>query len=133
MQNLVINEGNFSAQGNFTGYTATGIRVHIFGRQLAKLGWSKDADVKFPFYISAVEKIYGARLDDKGNEVPYADGSFTMKRLTATAVFKTKEEGVEANIADQTYAIEIANGVKKAYDLAGINQTDLKALVDAAF
>jgi hypothetical protein len=133
MQNLVINEGNFSAQGNFTGYTATGIRVHIFARQLDKLGWKSDADVKFPFYISAVEKIYGARLDEKGNEVPYADGTTSMKRLTATAVFKTKEEGVTANIADQTYAIEIANGVKQAYDLAGINPSTLQDLVNAAF
>lgn len=133
MQNLVINAGNFSANGNFSGYTATGLRVHIYGRQLETLGYKKQEDVKFPLFVSAVEKTYGARLDEQGNEVPYADGSLTMTRLTATAVFKTQEEGVAANIADKTYAIEIANGVKKAYDLAGISQTDLKALVDAAF
>jgi hypothetical protein len=133
MQNLVINAGNFSANGNFSGYTSTGLRVHIYGRQLEAIGYKTQEDVKFPLYVSALEKTYEARLDEAGNPVPYADGEFKMKRLTATAVFKTKEEGVAANIADKTYAIEIANGIKKAYDLAGIDQADLQDLVNAAF
>ena len=133
MQNLVINAGNFSANGNFSGYTSTGLRVHIYAKQLAAIGYNKQEDVKFPLFVSALEKTSGARLDEKGNEVPYADGTLSMTRLTATAVFKTKEEGVAANIADKTYAIEIANGVKQAYDLAGINPSTLQDLVNAAF
>jgi len=36
MKNFVINNGAFTANGNFSGYTALGVRVHLHKRQMER-------------------------------------------------------------------------------------------------
>ena len=111
-QLLVINNGDFTKAGNFRGYTATGKDVHIFPRQLASIGITKDTKIDFPLYAIATDKTYGAPLDAKtGLPVAYADGSFTMTRRTALSVFKSRNDIKSAITEERTLEMEIDHEV----------------------
>jgi hypothetical protein len=53
MKNYVINNGAFTANGNFSGYTALGVRVHLHKRQMNALGWNTTEDV----VLDAINKL----------------------------------------------------------------------------
>ncbi len=108
---LRIVSGDFTKVGNFTGYTATGKRVHIFARQMASIGVdpkSKPADY-LPFFVMADEKSYPARLGKDGKPVEGAQA--IENRLTATAVFKTKDSLIESATEDLTLEAEVTASV----------------------
>ena len=128
---MLINSGNFSKNGNFSGYNIKGERVHFFKRQMEALGIKINDDFK-PFYAIVATKTYGAReaVDATGKKIlnedgtpkllPYADGKFTMTRATATAVFKTEEEYISALASDATLDAKVRAAVKREYSAAGI-------------
>ena len=138
---MVINSGNFSPNGNFNGYNTKGERVHIYKRQMDALGIKVDADFK-QFFAIVAKKTYGARpkLDPTTKQpmenadgtpiyIPYADGKFTMTRDTATAVFKTKKEYIDAHVIDATLDAEVAQAIKKEYTAVGItSEAELEEL-----
>jgi hypothetical protein len=125
---MVINSGNFSPNGNFNGYNTKGERVHIYKRQMDALGIKVDADFK-QFFAIVAKKTYGAKLDASGNAIPYADGKLTMTRDTATAVFKTKKEYIDAHVIDATLDAEVAQAIKKEYSAVGItSEAELEEL-----
>jgi hypothetical protein len=128
---MVINSGNFSPNGNFNGYNTKGERIHIYKRQMDALGIKVDADFK-QFFAIVAKKTYGARLDKDGNAIPYADGKLTMTRDTATAVFKTKQEYIDAHVIDATLDAEVAQAIKKEYTAVGItSEAELEELAGA--
>lgn len=127
---MVINSGNFSGNGNFSAYNTKGERIHIHSRQMAALGYKAGDTVQYPFFVIAENKTYGARLDADGKPIPYADGKLTMTRATATAIFKTKQEYIDAFVLDKTLEAEVAQAVKREMAAVGItSQAELEALV----
>jgi hypothetical protein len=133
MKNYVINNGTFTASGNFSGYTALGERVHIFGRQIQALGWSKPEDVKFPFYAIGTVKQIG-QLDASGKPMVNADGTpATSDRLTALSAFKTREEIKQAHADSALLDIEIQQEIRTQASTAGLSESAINALANASF
>jgi hypothetical protein len=127
MKNYVINNGSFTAAGNFTGYTALGERVHIYGRQMVSCGWEDIADVKFPFYCLAVEKEIQPFMAD--GKTPTGE---TVKRLTATSVFTTVEQLAEAKGATILVEAKVNNLIAKEAVAAGLSETAVADLLSVA-
>lgn len=133
MKNYVINNGSFTASGNFSGYTALGERVHIYGRQMQALGWSKQDDVKFPFYVIGTTKQIG-QLGPDGKPVTDANGvALTSDRLTALSAFKSREEIKQAHADNALLDIEIAQEIRTQASTAGLSESAISALANAAF
>ena len=133
MKNYVINNGQFTANGNFSGYTALGERVHIFGRQMKALNWSKPEDVQFPFYCIGTTKQIG-QLDANGKPLVDANGQpVVANRLTALSAFKTREEIKKAHADSALLDIEIAQEIRDQATTAGLSQEAVDALASVAF
>jgi hypothetical protein len=122
MKNYVINNGSFTAAGNFSGYTALGERVHVFGRQMESLGWSANDDVKFPFYaIGDVKQI--DNIDENGAVISSTD------RLTALSVFKTKADIVSAHAESAFLDVEIKKSISEEAAKVGLSQSAIDSLL----
>jgi hypothetical protein len=125
-KNFVINNGSFTAAGNFSGYTALGERIHVFGRQMEALGWKTNTDVKFPFYaIGQMKPI--SQLDEAGNVVGTTD------RLTALSAFKSREEIKQAHADSALLDIEIQQEIKAQASSAGLTDSAINNLLAVAF
>jgi hypothetical protein len=107
---LSIASGAFTANGNFSGYTLKGERVHFFSRQLkAAFG---DEEPSFPFPCLAQSKSYqwDEERDEQGNVTRKA-GSID-NRLTAMAAFVSEDAMADALAADEGLAARVES--KKA-------------------
>ncbi len=125
-KNYVINNGSFTANGNFSGYTALGERVHIFKRQMEALKWTSNDDVNFPFWAIGTMKQIN-QLDASGAVVGTSD------RLTALSVFKTKEDIKQAHVDSKLLDIEIQQEINAQASSAGLNEAAINSLLQAAF
>lgn len=125
-KNYVINNGSFTANGNFSGYTALGERVHIFGRQMEALGWKSNADVAFPFYSIGTMKTI-SQLNEKGETIG------TSERLTALSAFKTRDEIKQAHADSSLLDIEIQQEIKAQASSAGLTDAAINNLLSVAF
>lgn len=125
MKNLVINNGKFSTAGNFSGYTALGERVHIYKRQMETLGWTKDEEVKAPFFVIA---------ENKDIDTVDANGVVTKTdvRLTALSVFKTREEIKQAHADSAFLDIEVKQAVAEQASKSGLSQSAIDSLLSVA-
>ena len=133
MKNYVINNGAFTANGNFSGYTALGVRVHLHKRQMSALGWESTADVQSPFFCIAETKMIGS-LDNAGNPVVDANGiEVKSERLTALSAFKTKAEITQAHADSALLDIEIAQTIKTQATSAGLSESAINTLANASF
>lgn len=132
-KNYVINNGSFTANGNFSGYTALGDRVHLHKRQMEALNWKTNTDIKFPFYTIATIKPIG-QLDDKGKPVLGENGlPVTSDRLTALSAFKTRDEIKQAHADSALLDIEIMQEIKAQATTAGLTDSAIQALATASF
>lgn len=134
MTKFVINNGNFSASGAFSGYTAKGDRVHIFARQMESIGITKGDDLKgkFPFYVLGEKKDYAGRVDASGAKILNADGSWGIKdRLTATAIFNTIEELGQAFVDEATLDARVNAMVNQAVKSYSLDSASVDALANA--
>jgi hypothetical protein len=127
LMTAVINNGQFSATGNFSGYTAAGIRVHIYKRQMSALGWEEIEDVKFPFYCLATEKEITPYLAD--GKTPAAEKAI---RLTATAVFMTVEQLADAKGEAVLVEARVSNIIAKQAVAAGLSEEAVNDLLSVA-
>ena len=128
MKNYAIASGKFTENGNFTGYTATGERVHVHKAQMASLKWEKNEQVKFPFFAIGTVKQIG-QLGEDGKPKTNLDGSpVLVDRLTATSVFAEKQALVNARVDDLTLDIEITQAVKASAEKAGLTEKELSSL-----
>jgi len=134
VQNVVIVSGQFSANGNYSGWDLLGVeRYHIPARMMNSLGYAKGANeqVEFPIYASVVKKSFPPRLDADGQPIPNPDGTFGIKdRPTVTALFKTLEQGITANVANGEYARRVNNAVRKAETASGLTEEMLSTIND---
>jgi hypothetical protein len=123
----VINNGQFSVNGNFSGYTATGVRVHIYARQMSAIGWEADDDVKYPFYALAKEKEITPFM---------ADGKTLSEtksiRLTATAVFTTVDALAAAKGEVVLVEAKVNSIIAKQAVAAGLSEDTMKDLLSVA-
>ncbi len=132
MKNYVITSGKFTANGNFTGYTALGVRLHIHKAQMSALKWAKDEDVKFPFYAVGETKKIG-QMDENNKPKVNPDGSAVLvDRLTATSAFATKEQLINARVDEKTIDIEIGSAVTVKAKALGLTEKALEALESAS-
>jgi hypothetical protein len=132
-KNYVINNGDFTKNGNFSGYTALGDRVHLHKRQMDSLGWKTIADVKFPFYTIATIKEIG-QLDVNGKPAMNEQGlPITSERLTALSAFKTREEIKQAHADASLLDVEIMQEIKSQATTAGLTEEMFKALANTPF
>ena len=133
MNTLVITGGSFTKEKNFSGYTTlSNKRVHIFARQMEALGWKTDADVKFPLFVTAETTTYAARKDANGKAIPYADGSLSMTRLTACAVFTSKAKLIEAHVLEASIDGEITHAINEAIQQYTMNDASVAQLEQLA-
>jgi len=111
MQIIAILSGNFSDKGNFSGYNASGQRIHIAGRQMETLGYTpesvKTKPIAFPLYTIAVEREFNV-LDTNGE--PTTE-KFT--RTQAGSIFATKTSAIEAYNSDKVLNLEAVADLKK--------------------
>lgn len=132
VQNVVIVDGQFSNNGNFSGYDALGTeRYHIPARMMTRLGYAKGQNeaVTFPLFATVVKKSFAPRLDANGQPIPNADGTFGIKdRPTVTSLFTSLEAGVEANVATKGYDRAVRAAVKKAESSYGLTDNVLDAV-----
>lgn len=127
---FIIVDGAFTkGKGNFTGYSTTGERVHIFKRQMESRGMDTQEKVKFPFFVIAEEKDYDAQLDANGNVVTKA----IVGRMTASVVFTNKQDFVNAHVEENNLEEEIklasekaAADLRKSYGLTQESVTELQ-------
>ena len=133
MKNYVINNGAFTANGNFSGYTALGVRVHLHKRQMNALGWNTTEDVTLPFFCIAEEKQIGS-LNANGEPVVDSNGvEITSPRLTALSAFKTKAEITQAHADSSLLDVEIAQAIQTQAKASGLSESALSALANASF
>lgn len=132
-KNYVINNGSFTANGNFSGYTALGERVHLHKRQMEALEWKTNDDVKFPFYVIATIKQIG-QLGADGKAVLDASGlPVTSDRLTALSAFKTRDAIKQAHADAALLDVEIAQEIKSQASSAGLSEATVQALASTPF
>ena len=132
-KNFVINNGAFTANSNFSGYTALGERVHLHKRQMEALGWKTAADVKFPFYCIAEMKEIG-QLDANAQPIVDTNGvAVTSSRLTALSAFTTRDSIKQAHADSALLDIEIAQEIKSQASSAGLSDSAINALQSVAF
>lgn len=125
MKNFVINNGSFTAAGNFSGYTALGERVHIYGRQMESLGWSGNNDVVFPFYaIGALKEINN--IDKDGTVIS------TDQRLTALSVFKTRQDITSAHTESAFLDVEIKKSIAEEASKVGLSEAAIESLLSVS-
>lgn len=133
MKNFAIHSGNFSSgKGNFSGYTALGERIFIHKNQMNGLNWTKQDDVKFPFYaIGAVKQI--GQLDENAQPKMNADGTpVLVDRLQALSVFATKDALTSAHVDTATLDIEIKQAVTAQAKSAGLTESAINSLLSVA-
>ena len=134
MKKLVITGGNWTSNGNFSGYDREVGRVHFFGAQMRALGYEKDSAVAFPLYGIGVQKEFD-QVDEEGN--PTGE-KFT--RWQANSLFKERkalvealaaEDLIQAHVDSNMLTVEIAKSVKATASSAGLSEAEVEALLEA--
>lgn len=132
MKNVTILSGNFTGNGNFSGYNEEGVRTHIPQRQMENMGWKKDGDVKYPFYALANEREFNvvdadnnSKLDADGNEIKF-------QRLQAGSIFKTVDEFIQAKNSSKLLDLKATVAYNTEVTSAGLSEKDVLALLEAS-
>ena len=125
MKKLVITGGNWTSNGNFSGYDREVGRVHFYGAQMKALGYEKDSVVSFPLYGIGAEKEFN-QIDAEGN--PTGE-KFT--RWQANSLFKDRKSLVEALAVDALIDVEVKQYVKTEASSAGLGEAEIAALLEA--
>lgn len=126
MRNVTINNGSFTANGNFSGYTALGERVHFHKRQMDSLGFTDVSTLKLPFYAIADNKTFN-EIDANGKPT---DKTFT--RLQGLSAFKSKEDLVGAQVDNATLDIEVKAAIRSSASSAGLTESAISSLLNVA-
>jgi hypothetical protein len=127
MKTVAIISGNFTETGNFSGYNASGTRIHVSGRTMESAGIKKGDTVKFPLFATVVEREFNV-LDENGN----AKEGETFKREQAGAIFTNKQALIEAVNADKLLAVEAEADLKAKANAVGLTQEAINALQELA-
>jgi hypothetical protein len=125
-----IHSGNFSkgdkAQGNFTGYTSDGEKFFINKALLASTGWTKDADVKFPFYAITASKDIQTR--DENGELT----DTLVKRDQALSIFKSEDDMINAFNSSARMQIKAKVNLAQIATASGLSTSTINSLLENA-
>lgn len=128
-----IVSGNFSKNGNYSAYDEDNERYFIHKRVMENNGWSKDADVKLPFWTKAGTREFNA-LDENGDTTYDADGNVAkFSRQQVLTIYKSREAMIESAINKASVDIEIHAGVQAKATTAGLTQKSIDALASVVF
>ena len=129
MLKVAIRSGNISNTGkNFTGYSATGQRIHIPLRQMETLypNFSKDTKVTFPLYALVVEREFDkVDADNQPTGVKF-------KRLQAGSIFANKAEMIESYNEDSLMELEAKAHLKAQAKAMDLDENAINALLSLA-
>ena len=126
MKTVAIISGNFTETGNFSGYNASGTRIHVSGRTMESAGIKKGDTVKFPLFATVVEREFNV-LDANGNPT---EEKFTREQ--AGAIFTNKQALIEAVNADKLLAVEAEADLKAKATAVGLTEEAINALQELA-
>lgn len=125
MKKLIITNGNWTAGGNFSGYSPEVGRVHLYGAQMEGLGFKKGEAVKFPLFAIGMEKEFNS-TDSEGN--PTGE---KFSRWQANALFTERKQLAETLAFEGLIDIEVKQFVKAEATSAGLTETEITALLEA--
>lgn len=125
IKNLIIVSGQLTDSNNLTGYTALGIRIHIYARQIAALPADYYTDVKLK--DAAGKEITVKQLikplfvvADLDHTIVPQGATDPIARPTAKSVFTDRAAMVAAYVQEATIGVDIASGVAKSAASAGL-------------
>lgn len=127
MKPITILSGNWSASGNFSGYDASGERIHIPARQMEALGYKVGDSVSYPFYSLIKERTF-SKLDADGKPT-----NETFTRVQAGSLFKNEEALITAMNADKLLTLKAQKALQTEATSAGLTEDALKTLASVAF
>lgn len=128
-----IVSGNFSKNGNYSAYDEDNERYYIHKRLMESLGWSKDADVKLPFWTKAGTREFNT-LDENGEvQLDVNGNAVKFQRLQILSVYKSREAMIESAINKASVDIEIHAGIQAKASVAGLSQKSIDALASLVF
>jgi len=134
---FVITSGSFTEGGNFSGYNQEAKRIHVAGRVMNNLGWTKASEVKYPFVVIAEEKTFNQlslEKDEQGNRKPIfkADGVTpeTFSRLTALSAFANKEALADAQCEVATIEGYLEQRLAQAKASVSLNSASVASLAN---
>lgn len=126
--NTTILSGKFADKdgqlGNFSGYNAQGQRIFIFKEQMAEAGFVDKKSLKFPIHALMTQREIQTRNED--GEL----SGVTVIRTQATAVFKSREELVDAMTSDKLTAIYAQKLLVAEANSAGLTKEQVNALLN---
>lgn len=126
MKQTQIVAGNFTEQGNFTGYNAKGERIHLNKKAMESLGWTKPEQVKFPFFAIVGEKTFN-KVD--ANNEPIEGETFT--RLQSLSAYQTKEAMISAYNSEAQLELEAKAALNTSAKASGLTEAAINALLEA--
>ena len=125
-QTTAILSGNFTTNGNFSGYNAAGDRIHIPARQMESLGLNKDTKIKFPLY-SLVRQREFSSVDANGQ--PTGE-KFT--RAQSGSVFLNEEDMIAAANADDLLKLKTKANLATQAKSTGLTDSVINSLLTVA-
>jgi hypothetical protein len=126
MQTVAILSGNFTGANNFSGYNASGKRIHVPARQLENLGINKDTKIQYPLYALVVEREFDV-LDENSN--PTGE---KFKREQAGSIFLNKTDMINAVNADKLLTIEAHADLQSKAKASNLTDDAMSALLSVA-
>ena len=125
-QTTAILSGNFTTNGNFSGYNAAGDRIHIPARQMESLGLNKDSKIKFPLY-SLVRQREFSSVDTNGQ--PTGE-KFT--RAQSGSIFLNEEDMIAAANADDLLKLKTKANLATQAKSTGLTDSVINSLLTVA-
>ena len=123
MKTVQIVRGNFTDNGNFSAYDATGIdRIHVPSGVMESAGFKKGDSIKFPIYAIVVERTFD-KLDESGNST-----GETFTRPQAGSVFVSKADMIAAANGNNLLEIEVKADLKAKASAIGLTEETINAL-----
>ena len=125
---VAIYSGNFTSNGNFSGYDATGTRIHVPGRLIESLGYNKDnvATIQFPLYAVVASREFNVLGED---QKPTGE---VFNRLQAGSLFKTEDSLIQAVNAYAKLTLKAQSELVKTAKSLELTDEVLKELITAA-
>ena len=135
MKKYSIENGNFTENGNYSGYTAEGKRIHIPGRLMNSIGFSIDKPVPSgsQFFIVAEESEINPFIPGTKTPQTNSDGTLVVSlRTTAKSAYLTKEALFTASNTSKLLDAEADAHFNKSVKELGLTEADITAFANAS-
>lgn len=131
MKTVTIVRGQWSAKGNYTGWTISGAQYFIHGKMLAALGITPDTKDVPLIYAFVATKTFDV-LGEDGKPVEVNGVVQTFERDQATAIFTSMDKLIEAKNSEAVIEILARKALRKHAEEAEMTMEQVNALVTAS-